>query len=130
MNIEFARQTIDECFCSFYLQLCGISRFTIGNNTDSDGSSAIACTPGRRGSVLPVPSVSSLNDTIFGAETVADNKVAIKVLGIGKTGERGKLLDVPCVRAAVEDFDTVPMSRRLDKRSKDSFLNWVKAVVT
>ena len=129
VDFEFTGKHIGEGFRSFHLQFGGVSRFTVSDNADTDGLSAVACTPGRNGGVLPVPSVGSLDETILGTEAVADNEVAIEVLGIREAGERSELFYVTRASAAVEDFDTVPMSGLLDERCEDGFLDGVEAIV-
>jgi len=129
VNVEFSGQAIDEGFGSFYLQLGRVSIFTIGNDADTDGLSAVACAPGRSGSVLSCPSVGSLDEAIAATKAVTDDEVTIKVFGVSQACERGELFDVSCACSAVEDFDTVPIRGLLDERSEDSFFDGVKTVV-
>lgn len=86
-DVEFSREHVNECFCSFYLQFGRMGGFAIGDNADADRLSAVACSPGRSGGVLPVPSVSCLDEAVIATEAVADDKVTIEVLGVGKARE-------------------------------------------
>ena len=67
--------------------------------------------------------------SVAAAQAIADDKVAVNILGADQSAERGELLDVSCSGGAVVNFDAVPSSGVLSGAGGNGFFDGVEPVI-
>jgi hypothetical protein len=127
-NIKFLRQLFHQCLCNFYLQVSWADRFVVGYNTDKDGMS-LTCglqfviEPVAIHRILPLPSLGWLYLAVTATEPVTDNKMAVDIFGISQAAQKGQLLNIAGMRAALVNFDVAPVTSRLGRPGQNSFFD-------
>jgi hypothetical protein len=79
---------------------------------------------------LSLPFPGRLYLAVVAAEAVADNEMAVNILGTGQAAERGQLLYIAGFGAAAVNFNIVPAAVRLDGFRENGFFYGVKLIVT
>ena len=113
IDAEMSAQGFNQRFRSPDLAIRRKGRFTIRDNADADGFSAIALIlPGLHCGLI-LPSFGGLNLAIFPAISVAYHKMTIQIIGILEAIQGGKPLDIANACPTVEDFNVLPVVKCL-----------------
>ena len=101
-------QPLNQYLHPLYLAVGWMCGFAVGDDTNPD--CLAGAIPGSAGYGRPLflPSFRCLYLTVGAPETITQTEVAVDIIRIGEAAERGQLLYVAGLCAAVEDLDTIP----------------------
>ena len=126
LNAELSIQRFHECLYAFYLKVGWVGDFAVSYNADADGLTVAV--PGSAWDARPLslPFFGRLYLAVAPAEAVADNKVAVDILGTGQAVQRSQLLNIAAFGAAIVNFDAAPAFGGLSSLRANGFLDRTK----
>ena len=78
---------------------------------------------------LLLPFFGGLDLAVAAAEAVAEDEVAVDVVGACQTGDGSELVDIACLCGAIVNLDTFPSAGRLCYAGRDRLLYGVKPII-
>jgi len=129
-NVEFSVQLFDEFLYPFNLEVCWKGSFAVSYNADADSLAAVVPGSAWYDWPLSLPFFAWLYLAIVTAQAVANNKVAVDILGIGQATQRGQLFDVTGLGAAIVNFNAAPVARELGGSRENNFFDRTETVIS
>lgn len=102
--------------------------FPIWYDAEADSLAGALPVSARYGRELPLPFSGWLYFTVVAAETVANNKVAVDVIGIVQTVEGNKLFYVARPGAAIGNFYMTPSVGTLAEAVANGIFDWINTM--
>jgi hypothetical protein len=129
LNVELSRQFFYQHLCPLYLEVGGTSGFAISNNANADSLAGSIPRSARHNRPLSLPLFGWLYLAIFPAEAVANNKVAVDILGTGQAAQRSQLFYVTGLGATIVNFNATPAAGELSGSRENSFFDRIETVI-
>lgn len=129
LDVELFAELFHQNLHPFDLTIGWKGGLAVSDDADAKGPTAAVPSLAGDGRPLFLPNFRCLDFTIAAAAAVAQTKMAIEIVGIRQSVERGQLLYVAAFGVTVVNFDAVPSVRRLRGSRGDGVLDRIETLI-
>jgi hypothetical protein len=91
---EFSKEGLDKGINPLFLEICRFCGYAVGYNADADCLAVAVPAATRNSRPLLLPFFARLNLAVLTPKAVADNEMAVDILGVGYTVKRSELFQI------------------------------------